>query len=300
MNRSGTPERKTLIRLVPWFLRACWIGVLVVGGSAIDSAVAGQSEAVANVSRYGAGVVWLIGVAAMAIPAVTSLTATRAIAPLSAVVAGLALLSGADPFEGWMFAAASAVTCVVAFASETARVFVQASAYGDEDRYPLRPPRSYALAAVIAWLMWSASLISGPLLVAAQQWTAGVVVSCVAIGSSVVLWPRWHRLSVRWFVIVPIGVVIHDPIVLAETLMLRRSEIAALHLAPEASRAADLTGSAGGPAIEIVTRQAVTALLAMPTAETPSDVIHLTACLVRPSRPGQVLTAALNRRLPVG
>jgi hypothetical protein len=294
------PERPTPSRLVPWFLRACWIGVLILGGSAIDSAIAGRSEAVADVSRYGAGVVWLLGVAAMAIPAVTSLTATRALAPLSVVVAGVALSAGADSVNGWMFAAASAVTCVVAFASETARVFIQASAYGEEDRYPLKPPVSYAVAAVIAWLLWSASLIAGPLLLARQQWIAGVVVTGMAIGGSMLLWPRWHRLSKRWFVIVPIGVVIHDPIVLAETLMLRRSEIAALHLAPEASGAADLTGSAIGPAIEIITREPVTALLALPMAETRSDVIHLTACLVRPSRPGQVLTAALSRRLPVG
>jgi hypothetical protein len=82
--------------------------------------------------------------------------------------------------------------------------------------------------------------------------------------------------------------------------MLRRSEIAALHLAPADTTAADLTGPASGHAIEIVTHESVTAILAASAHEPSGKAIHLTACLVSPSRPGHALHGAVKRRLPVG
>ena len=36
---------------------------------------------------------------------------------------------------------------------------------------------------------------------------------------------RWHQLSRRWLVFVPAGLVVHDPVVLAETLMVPRRQI---------------------------------------------------------------------------
>jgi hypothetical protein len=101
-------------------------------------------------------------------------------------------------------------------------------------------------------------------------------------------------------VLVPTGVVVHDQLVLGETLMIRRNELAALRLAPAGTEALDLTGPAAGHAVEIVTRDSTTAILAA-TPKTPRGrVVHFTACLVSPSRPGQLLGAARERRLPVG
>ena len=113
-------------------------------------------------------------------------------------------------------------------------------------------------------------------------------------------WPRWHRLSRRWFVIVPIGVVIHDPLVLAETVMLRRQEIAGIRLAPAGTEAADLTGPASGHAIEVSTHEPTTVIFAATPKAPRGTAIHLRACLIAPSRPGQVLHGAMRRRLPVG
>ena len=82
--------------------------------------------------------------------------------------------------------------------------------------------------------------------------------------------------------------------------MLRRAEVAGLRLAPSDTEALDLTGPATGHAIEISTTGATTAILAA-TPKTPRGrVIHFSACLISPSRPGQVLAAAGARRLPVG
>jgi hypothetical protein len=113
-------------------------------------------------------------------------------------------------------------------------------------------------------------------------------------------WRRWHTLSRRWFVLVPTGVVVHDQLVLGETLMVRRTDVAALRLAPAGTEALDLTGPAAGHAVEVVTRGPATAILAATPKSPRGRVMHFSACLVSPTRPGQLLAAARERHLPVG
>ena len=43
----------------------------------------------------------------------------------------------------------------------------------------------------------------------------------VAVVVGAVLWRTYHRFALRWLVLVPAGVVVHDPVVLGETLMVR-------------------------------------------------------------------------------
>jgi hypothetical protein len=293
-----TAER--IERGVPWVVRALWVGVLVAGGAAIDGAVDGRSGAVAATARWGGFAGWVIGVAAMAIPAVTSLTATRAIVPLAVPAIVIAWVAGADDLAATVALAVAGLATVVACSGELGRAFVQASAYGEEDRHLLRPPPAYLLASVITWLLWAAATLTGPLLLAARQWVPGGVVTALALALGWFGAPRWHRLARRWFVIVPVGVVVHDQVALAETLMLRRQEVRALRLAPAGTAAADLTGPAAGHAIEIETAETVTAILAASRDHPTGHVIHLTACLVAPTRPGRALLAAGRRRLPVG
>lgn len=290
----------TIERVLPWLLRLTWIGVLAVGGAAIDSATADRSDAVRNLARSGSGAVWLVGVIAMAVPAVASLTATRSIVPIAVPTAVTCLAAGADSIEGAAFVALSLVAALLASSGELGRAFIQASAYGAEDRFPLRPPAAYLMATGATWAAWAAGVLAGPLLLATHRWIVGGAITALAVGGTFWLWPRWHRLSRRWFVIVPVGLVVHDQLVLAETLMLRKPELASVRLAPRGTGAADLTGPASGHAIEIVTREPVTAILAASPQHRSGRPIHLSACLVAPTRPGEVLRAAARRRLPVG
>lgn len=287
-------------RLLPWLLRLIWVGVLVAGGPAIDGATESSTAVAADVLRWVAFAGWTAGVVAMAIPSVTSLTAVRLIVPVSVPVAVIAVAGGADSGPGVAFVAASLLATLAAFSADFGRPFVQASAYGEEDRHLLRPPAAYALASIISWAIWAALLIGAPLLLAGERWILGCSASVGAVLGAVLGWPRWHRLSRRWFVVVPIGVVIHDDLVLAQTVMLRRQELAGLRLAPAGTEAADLSGPASGHAVEITTKETTTAVYAA-TPKTPGGTaIHLRACLVAPSRPGQALQAAAARRLPVG
>lgn len=282
-------------RVEPWVLRAVWVLAGILGAGAIDAATAGRGDGVVGTATWGGAALWVAGVAAMAIPSVVSLTATRAIVPLSVPAAAIAWIGGAGAVEGAAFLAAALVASILALNGVTGRAFVQASAYGAEDRYLLRPPAAYALAAVATWLVWAAALLAGPLLLADRRWIAGAVLTAIAAGGAVWAWPRWHRLARRWFVVVPAGVVIHDDLVLGETLMLPRRQVAAMHLALAGTEAADLTGPASGHALEIVTTESITAVYAPTLREPRGRAIHLTACLVAPTRPGQALAAVTDR-----
>jgi len=294
------PAPSVVDRLVPWLLRLAWIAVLVAGGAAIDGATADRSDTIGTVARYTGFAGWVTGVAAMAVPAVVSLTATRIVVPLAVPIAVVSLVAGADRLDGVLFLVSSLLATVIVFSAEIGRTFVQASAYGEEDRNLLRPPAAYATASVVTWAIWAVLLISAPLLLADGRWIIGAPAAIGAIVLGLFGWPRWHRLSARWFLIVPVGLVVHDSLVLGETLMLRRQELAAVRLAPADTQAADLTGPAVGHAIEISTLEPVTVHLAATPKAPRGNVIHMRAGLVAPSRPGRALSAAAERRLPVG
>lgn len=294
------PAAHVVDRLLPWLLRLVWIGVLATGGAAIDGATADRSDTFGDVIGIAGFAGWVAGVVAMAVPAVASLTAVRIIVPMAMPIVAVAAIGGSSRLDGLLFALTAVVAAVVALSAELGRTFVQASAYGEEDRHLLRPPVAYLAAAVVAWSLWTAAAIATPLLLADGRWIIGSTLSVVAIGLAVFGWPRWHRLSSRWFVIVPIGVVVHDSLVLGETLMLRRQEVARIRLAPADTGAADLTGPAAGHAVEITTNEPVDVFLAATPKQPRGKLLHLTACLIAPSRPGRALTAAAERRLPVG
>ncbi len=198
-----------------------------------------------------------------------------------------------------LLGAPAIITAAAVMSAEFGRRWVQASAYGDEERFPLRLPVGAGAAAVVAWLMWAPTMIAGPLLLAAESWIAGALVTALALGGVVTLGPRWHRLSRRWFVLVPAGVVVHDPVVLADTFPLRTAQVASIGLAPADTQAADLTGPASGYAVEVTTTESVTAVFAFTPSEPNGKAIHLRSFLIAPSRPGRVLRSARTRGLPI-
>lgn len=293
-------RRISIDRALPWALRAAWVGVLVAGGGAVDEAIGdrlGRSPDVVVATGFG---VWLVGVLAMAVPSVVGLTATRLVVPLAVPAATVALLAGATGASGVVFVALAVIASLIAFSADLGRTFVQASAYGEEDRHLLRPPAAYSLAAMLTWLVWSGTVVGAPLALADGRWVVGGILLAGAAGGAALGWPRWHRLSRRWFVVVPIGVVVHDHLVLSETVLIRRPELATMRLAPAATEAADLTGPAGGHTIEISTREPTTVILAGTPKKPGGTAIHLTSCLIAPTRPGAALRAAAGRGLPVG
>ena len=217
---------------MPWIARLGWIVVAVVGGSAVQSAVDGRSAAVAWTTAIGGWTLWAVVALALAIPSVRSLTIVRVGVPLALVATVGAGVGGATAVELIALGVPALLTLGAVSAAEFGRQFVQASAYGDEERFPLRFPVAAGTAAVVAWALWAPALVTGPLLMASRQWAIGAVLSVLALAGVVFLGSRWHRLSQRWFVLVPAGLVLHDPVVMADTMPLRTSQVAQLALAP--------------------------------------------------------------------
>jgi hypothetical protein len=286
-------------RFTPWVARAAWIAVAVFGGAAVESAVEGRSSAVVWTAAVGGWLLWAVAALGLAVASVMSLTVVRVVVPVALVATVAAGIGGATAVELVVLGATAVVTCAAVMTAEFGRQYVQASAYGDEERFPLRFPVGAGLAAVISWVLWATAVVAGPLLVAARSWVAGALLCVVAITGTVLLVPRWHRLSRRWFVLVPAGVVVHDPVVLADTFPLRTAQIASIGLARAGTQAADLTGPASGYAIEVATTESVTTVFAFTPSEPNGRAIHLRSFLIAPSRPGRALRSSQERGLPV-
>jgi hypothetical protein len=282
-----------------WVARAAWVLVAVIGGTAVEAAVDGRSEAVRWVAGLGGWVVWGTVMAALAIPAVRSLTMARLLAPLSLVIAAVVAAAGAPALELAQLAIPAVVACAAMFTAPFGRQFVQASSYGDEERLPLRLPVAAGTAAIITWALWAPAVIIGPLLLAARNPVVGGILTVIGVAGLVLLTPRWHRLSRRWLVLVPAGLVVHDPVVLADTLMVRMNQLVGLRLAPADTEAADLTGPASGFAIEVQASETVTTVFAFTPKEPNGRAIHMTGFLISPSRPGEALRTAAARGIPV-
>jgi hypothetical protein len=288
-------------RFTTWGARLAWLAVAVVGGRAIGDATATRSDPVQIVATVGAWCGWAAGAIALAVPAVATLTAVRVIVPGAIAVTVACLAFGADPGAGLALGVPGLIAAVLAGAAETGSAFVQASAYGDERRLLLRPPLGYLAASVVSWMVWVTALLAAPLAWAARSWLLAGAATVVAVAASWLLPHRWHQLSRRWLVTVPAGLVVHDPVVLAETLMLPRRQVSSVRLAdlgPGTTDATDLTGPTPGLAVEVRLQNTATARLAPRPGEPQGRAIPLPALLVSPSRPGAALAEARRRGYP--
>lgn len=283
---AGSTRRRQAVTV--WLVRAAWVGL----GASLSTVVDEQDTA-----TWILAAAWVVGAIAVSVPAVWSLTIARVLVPTAPVaVVAAAVGDSAGHTAALIVAAISAgVATAGVVSADLGAAYVQASAYGAEVRFLLQPPAGFAVAAGMFWVLWAAAATVAVAGAATDQRATGLIAGAVAIGLGVLSLPRWHRLSRRWLVRVPAGVVVHDPLVLTETLMMRHREIAAIGLAPEGTAAADLTGPAGGTAIEIITHEAVTVLLADGRSNPRGKAIHARAVLVSPTRPGRTLDVLTSR-----
>ncbi|MDP9387374.1 MAG: hypothetical protein M3Q48_05450, partial [Actinomycetota bacterium] len=211
-----------------------------------------------------------------------------------------AAIAAATASDGALALATAALAVAFAFLPETGTWFVNGPAYPNERRYLLRAPAPLLLGVLaVVWALAVGPLVAGPLLLAAEQWVAGGVVLAVGLPLAVVLLRAVHGLARRWVVFVPAGLVLHDPITLADPVLFRRQVVALLGPAPAGTDATDLTQAAPGLALELALREEVPVLLTKP-GRRPGEAASLTRLLFTPTRPGAVLAEASRRGLPVG
>ena len=275
-----------------WWPRLLWLAVAIAGVWSMADAVHGRSDPLRSTVVIVAWLAWGIGVVALVVPSTLGLTAMRMLSALSCGAAAVSWVGGAHPAAGAAFVVGALICAVFVGSADFGQRCVQTSAYGDEHRFLLRPPAAFLLPVVLAGALWVAAALAAPLLLGAGVWVAGTVVAAVAILLTWSLVPRFNALARRWLVVVPAGFVVHDPVVLAETLMVPRPDVIRIELALTGTEAADLTGPAAGHAVEFGLRAMATATLAPTKASPRGTALHLQSFLVAPTRPGAVLAAA--------
>ena len=257
----------------------------MLGVSAPWTQVADDRVLSITVSTWG-WTLWFVATIALLVPSPLSATAMRTVTPLAVVVAATAAHPAA------LFAAI--VTAIVVRSSDFTDTMVQGGAYGDERRFALRTPLPYLAPAALGWLLLTSTLIGGSILVAAGQWIVGAPLCLIGAVTAPALVKRLHRLSRRWLVLVPAGIVIHDHLALAETVMSPRSKIASMRIVDTDEDVADLTGGALGPRLAVELRESDKVILSQVTARLlgTGEALHVRTFAVAPRR-----IAAVRRAL---
>ena len=222
--------------------------------------------------------------ASLLVPSPISLTIMRTVVPLSVVVSVVA----SQPLAVFC----SVVALIVCTSPVFVDAMVQGGAYGDETRFALRTPLPYVVPAVVAWLLYTAALIGGSLFLAARQYIFGAVLVAIGIILSRTIPRRLHRLARRWLVLVPVGIVVHDHLVLHETIMAHSGKILSVTRTSDVGEAADLTGGVVGDRITIALTEADKVVLSAITAKAlgTTEALHVKMFCIAPRR----LTAALS------
>ena len=280
-----------------WVVRVWWAALPFTAGLVLADGLHEASVAWRSTASVGLWVLWGVVLVGSLLVHPATLVLLR-LAPPSAVVALVwAGREGADWGEVALVAAITAGAAAVALSAPVGHVFVNGLSYGDEVRLLLRPSALLLAGPLpVTAAITVGGMVSGPLLLAAELWIAGAVVT-VAGGTLAVVGARsLHSLTRRWLVFVPAGVVLHDHLAVQDPVLLRRRAVAGLGPARKGSDALDLTQGAAGLILEVATNQPIT--LSPPTRRRGSaEEAQASGILIAPSRPGHAVTLARQRQL---
>jgi hypothetical protein len=297
--------RVTVTTVVPAVVAVCWLALPFTVGDAVASALGDRSTPVVWVAATGLWLGWAVGAGAIVIARTSGLTIARYVVPGAAAVA---VWATADASEVTPVAVAGLVAATVAASLVLTAAFgdrsVNGSSYGAERRFALRPPTAVVLGPLpLLWVVVAAGVTAGPLLLAARVWVAGAVALVVGWPLAAAIVRRTHVLSRRWLVLVPAGVVVHDPLVLVDSLLVQKANLASLGPALADTTATDLTMGAVGLAVEVHLRTPSSILTHAERRAAGGSLVaagtEVDAVLVTPSRPGAVMRTVTERHLPV-
>jgi hypothetical protein len=277
-------------------VRLAWLSLPLTGGAVLADALDGRSTPVQLTLAVLAWATWGAVVLALLVPRPIGLTALRVAGPAAVAVA---VWAAVDTDDGYLLAALTAVPLLLAFLPETGGWMVNGAAYGDERRFPLRAPGALLLGPIqLSAVVLVGGVLGGPLLLASRQWVPGGFVLVVGLAAARVCAKALHQLALRWAVLVPAGFVLKDHVTLLDPVFFKRPIIEVLRPAPADTDSLDLTARSPGLAVELVLREKEPVMLVTPgrRENRPGNVGRL---LFTPTRPGALLAAAGDRRIPV-
>jgi hypothetical protein len=296
-----TPTSRTLSRWAPALI---WLSLPLTAGTSFAHALDQRSTPVTLTAAIGLWSIWVVGLIAALAPSSVSLTTIRIVMPASVAAAAWAAIlapNGADLAESFALGVTS-MCAVLSLSAPVGYTFINGSSYGDEQRFPLRPPGPVVLGPLeLVWVAMVTSVLAGPLLLAAKQWVAGAIITALAVGLCVLGARALHQLSKRWLVFVPAGLVLVDRTSLLDALLVQRHVVGSIGIAKEDSDAIDLSAGAIGLQVELhlSTTDAIIPTPARRDRHKVIEPLDVDAVRFTPSRPGWVLDAAKERRLTV-
>jgi hypothetical protein len=289
-------------RAIAWALPVAWALLPLTLGDVLADALAPWSDAPAAVAEILAWLGWAAVLTATLVPRPVSLTAVRLGAPLAMVLA-VACTPGRSTAAAVVALVHVVLVGALAASPAIGRRAVDGLAYGDEQRVPLRVPTPLWLGPLpLAVAVVGVGTVAGPLLLADERWVAGAIATAVGVPAAVVAARAVHRLSRRWLVLVPAGLVVHDAMTLGDPTLFKRQQLARLSLLPadahpDPAVVADLRlGTLGG---SLVIRLVEPVALPRARRSGPGSAPEVDVVLVAVARPGAVLRVAGSRRLPV-
>ena len=290
--------RLVAIAIVVWIVQPFSAGVVI--GTALSDA----TEPFRATVSVAAWIAWLLVLLAIAVPRPVTLTIAR-VGTAGGLIGTLWAGWGVDAKHTDVAAATLAVGLVASIAAVAtinlpgvADRFFDGVSYGDERRFALRAPGPVLVVALVpSVLIVIAGLTAGPLLLADERWVGGAIVTVVGFGVAWFPLNALHRLTDRFLVFVPNGLVVHDPTQLREPVLFVKREIAGLAPAPADTTAKDITAAALGLALEL--RLAAATELSFVSGRTTTDNETVRSVLVAPTRPTAVMATALERGIAI-
>lgn len=280
----------------PWLFRAAWLVMPFLVGPVLAEALDDSRSPARTIVSVALWAAWALTMLATLVPRTFTLTVVRIVAPATLAAAVWAtVVAGFDGAAAVGLVGAAAVAVMV-FDPALGEVFVNGSSYGPELRLPLRPPAAVLLGPLpLAWTVTVVGLAVGPVLLAHEQWLAGLLVTGIGAPLAGFAVRSLHGLSRRWMVFVPGGLVVHDPLALAEPVLMPSTSVTAVRPAPAHSDDArlDLSGAAPGLAVQIDVAPAVS--FGVATGARHAEVVESAAVLVTPSRPNRLVHEAADR-----
>ena len=209
-----------------WCTRVIWALLPVTTGTALTDATDSWSSSPARTAELILWALWAVGLFGLFAPRPWALTLLRIVAPCAFVVAVMSITS-TSAASAVLALAGSGFAALFALSAPVAAATANALAYGDEKRFTLRVPMPLLLGPIpVAVLAAALGATTGPLLLADGRTLLGVLATLVGIPLAALVVRSLHPLSCRWFVLVPAGIAIADPLTLTEPVLVPRDHIA--------------------------------------------------------------------------
>ena len=286
-----------------WIFRAVWLILPFAAGPLLSRALEDSGRPLQLGGTIGLWAIWAVILIASMVPRTETLTAVRIVAPASLLAVGLAVISLLDldtvDFSLTLAIVSTGAASLLAFRPAVSDAFVDGSSYGDERRFLLKTPGALMAGPIqLVWVTITLGATAGPILLLAERWILGGVALVIGWVLAYGAVPLLHRLSNRWLVFVPAGMVVHDKTALREPQLFRRESITALGPAPVDTTYEDLTLNSPGLALRAELIEPSKIILNQRGEDV--ELTDIGGFLVSPNRPGKVIAEAKERGFPIG